>query len=178
MSFYAGQQKWMSELKKRSANSPLASNVFFGFILVILEKLVEMEFACPCDPSKNTMFVIALFILPAFLGFLLMCIIQIDKHGCVTSAVISLVPAIVWVTILFFDGHYFACIRTDWSGRYVTVDKAAPQKWCEPTNHDSSLELMSKTQQWFSESQVRKILISIKMFSYLSGMCLKWDFSL
>lgn len=151
------RQQWLSRLKSELSNSPLVSNVAFGFILMGLEKLVELEFECPCNPTWNRLFSAAFFIIPAVMAFTLMLIIQ----GCRCDAwcrktLSNCVPAVVWLILLFLDGQYFACAMTDWEGRFVLVDKAAPQKWCEPISEGdvTSQELMLRSQQLFVFSQV------------------------
>lgn len=47
--------------------------------------------------------------------------------------------------LLFFDGRYYACAMIDWSGRYVTAEEAAQEKWCEPGNSTLSEELSAKS---------------------------------
>lgn len=153
------RQQWLTRLKNELSNSPLVSNVAFGFILMGLEKLVELEFECPCNPTWNGLFSSAFFIIPAVMAFTLMLIIQgcrCDKWCRKTVSLSSFVPAIVWLILLFLDGQYFACAMTDWEGRFVLVDKAAPQKWCEPVSEGdvTPQELMLRSQQLFVFSQV------------------------
>lgn len=153
------RQQWLTRLKNELSNSPLVSNVAFGFILMGLEKLVELEFECPCNPTWNGVFSSAFFIIPAVMAFTLMLIIQgcrCDTWCRKTVSLSSFVPAIVWLILLFLDGQYFACAMTDWEGRFVLVDKAAPQKWCEPISEGdvTPQELMLRSQQLFVFSQV------------------------
>lgn len=163
----AGRTQFISTLKS-SIKSPLASNVVLGLILAGLEKLVELEFACPCKPTLNAVFASAYFILPGVTVFVLMLCIQGRK--CKTSqerenlVFYGVVPIITWLILMFLDGQYYACAKTNWSGRFVIVDKAAPEKWCEPDNTTLSVERMSQTQQWYFQSQVRNNLISLKLF--------------
>ncbi|XP_077481090.1 uncharacterized protein LOC144092323 [Stigmatopora argus] len=154
------RQQWLTRLKDEFSNSPIVSNVAFGFILMGLEKLVELEFECPCSPTWNGVFSSAFFIIPAVMAFTLMLIIQ----GCRCSVLLSsVVPAIVWLILLFLDGQYFACAMTDWEGRFVLVDRAPPQKWCEPISDGavSRQELMLRSQQLFVFSQVLGIVLLI-----------------
>ncbi|KAJ8247945.1 hypothetical protein GJAV_G00252390 [Gymnothorax javanicus] len=156
------RQQWLTRLKNELSDSPLVSNVAFGFILMGLEKLVELEFECPCNPKFNAVFSSAFFIIPAVMAFTLMVIIQGCRCGAgrqnkVTMSISSVVPAVVWLILLFLDGQYFACAMTGWKGRFVIVDKAAPQKWCEPTGEDEvaqTQELMVRSQELFVVSQV------------------------
>lgn len=153
------RQQWLTRLKNELSDSPLVSNVAFGFILMGLEKLVELEFECPCDPVWNGLFSSAFFIIPAVMALAIMMIVQGCRCevSCRRSlSLSSVVPAVVWLILLFLDGQYFACAMTDWHGRYVIVDKAAPQKWCEPTQEErvSPRDLMLRSQRLFVESQV------------------------
>ncbi|TWW54930.1 hypothetical protein D4764_0241990, partial [Takifugu flavidus] len=150
------KKQWFSKLKDAFSNSPLAPNVAFGFILTGLEKLLELEFECPCNPTWNRSFSKAFFIIPAILAFILMLSIQ----GCrcdewFMKTVSSFVPAIVWLILLFFDGQYFTCAMTDWKGRFVLIDKAAPKKWCEPISEGNYTrqELMLRSLEWIGMSQ-------------------------
>ncbi|KAJ8406558.1 hypothetical protein AAFF_G00301320 [Aldrovandia affinis] len=163
------RQQWLTRLKDELSDSPLVSNVAFGFILMGLEKLVELEFQCPCKPRWNGAFSSAFFVIPAVMAFTLMVIIQgcrCDTRGpkAVSVSVSSFVPAVVWLILLFLDGQYFACAMTDWKGRFVIVDKAAPLKWCEPTGQEEAMhaqELMVRSQQLFVVSQVIGIALLI-----------------
>ncbi|KAL0968687.1 hypothetical protein UPYG_G00270210 [Umbra pygmaea] len=160
------RQQWLSRVRSEIGHSPLVSNVAFGFILMGLEKLVELEFECPCDPRWNGLFSSAFFVIPAVMAFTLMLITQDCRYepgSCPkTVSISSLVPAIVWLILLFLDGQYFACALTDWSGRFVIVDKAPPQKWCEPHHDDGTLqELMLHSQELFVESQVIGIALLV-----------------
>ncbi|XP_029702567.1 uncharacterized protein isoform X2 [Takifugu rubripes] len=186
------KKQWFSKLKDAFSNGPLAPNVAFGFILMGLEKLVELEFECPCSPSWNGLFSSAFFIIPAVMAFTLMLIIQgcrCDEssrlitqgyrryessrfiiQGCrcdewfkKTVSLSSSVPAFVWLILLFFDGQYFTCAMTDWDGRFVLVDKAAPKKWCEPISEGNFTrqELMLRSQRWIVTSQVIAIILLI-----------------
>ncbi|XP_015459208.2 calcium homeostasis modulator protein 6 [Astyanax mexicanus] len=164
------RQQWLTRLKNELSNSPLVSNVAFGFILMGLEKLVELEFECPCNPTWNGLFSSAFFIIPAVMAFTLMLIIQgcrCDTWSRKSVSLSSVVPAVVWLILLFLDGQYFACAMTDWEGRFVIVDKAAPQKWCEPVGEEDQeestppRELMLRSQQLFVVSQVIGIVLLI-----------------
>uniref|UniRef100_A0A0E9W9H8 Uncharacterized protein n=1 Tax=Anguilla anguilla TaxID=7936 RepID=A0A0E9W9H8_ANGAN len=44
-------KQWFTILKNQLRNSPLVSNAVFSFILMGLEKLVDLEFECPCKPN-------------------------------------------------------------------------------------------------------------------------------
>ncbi|XP_026046571.1 uncharacterized protein LOC113035301 [Astatotilapia calliptera] len=153
-----GKQEWMKKVKREFQNGPLASNAVFGFILTILEKLVQTEFECPFTGTDvNGGFVATFFIVPGILAFVLMASVQEPKCSCdkdnAKRIFHCLVPAFVWMILLVFDGSYIACGMTYWSGRYVIADKAAPLKWCEPENGTLYQDRLKKSQDWYFNSQ-------------------------
>ncbi|XP_035991727.1 calcium homeostasis modulator protein 6-like [Fundulus heteroclitus] len=153
------KKEWFTKVKNSVSSSPVASNVAFGFILVALEKLVELEFECPCIPAWNTAFSVALFIIPGLLACLMMLIVQECRCNATcreTFSISALVPLIEWVSLLFMDGRYLACAATDWNGTYVHIDKAEPQKWCEPikAGNSTTQEKVLQSKQLFVLSQV------------------------
>ncbi|XP_039477384.1 uncharacterized protein LOC120443244 [Oreochromis aureus] len=153
-----GKQEWLERVKREFQNGPLASNVVFALILTVLERLVETEFECPCKGTYlNGGFVATFFIIPGILAFVLMASMQELKCSRDTDNAKRFfhccVPAFVWMILMLFDGSYFSCGMTDWSGRYVTADKAAPLKWCEPENGTSYHDRLNKSQDWYFLSQ-------------------------
>lgn len=153
-----GRQGWMEIVKREFQNGPLASNVVFALTLMVLERLVETEFECPCKGTYlNGGFVATFFTFPGISAFVLMASVQGLKCSCdkdnVKRFFYCLVPAFVWMILLVFDGRYIACGMTDWSGRYVTADKAAPLKWCEPENGTLYGDRLKKSQDWYFHSQ-------------------------
>ncbi|TNN43874.1 hypothetical protein EYF80_045928 [Liparis tanakae] len=128
------RRRWLGGLTDELSGNPVASNVAFGFVLVGLEKLMELEFKCPCSPRWNAVFSSTFFVIPAVMAFTLMLIVQgcrgegRGRGGGSTASLSCVVPAVVWLILLFLDGQYFVCAMTDWEGRFVIVDKAAPQK--------------------------------------------------
>lgn len=151
-----GKQRWFTLLRYTFNNSPLVSNVAFGFILVVLEKLVELEFECPCNPAWNRLFSSAFFIIPAVMAFTLMLIIKECRWyqcWCSRNTVYSFVPAIVWLILLFFDGQCLACAMTDWEGRFVHMAEAPKRKWCKPKENVTWQDQLYNTHYFFFVSQ-------------------------
>lgn len=154
-----GKRLWVGRLKEEFQKSPLVSNVAFGFILMGLERLVELEFECPCDPQYNRTFSSAFFVVPAIMAFLFMLIIQgcrCRKQCSKTGFFASFIPAVVWLILMLFDGQYFTCAMTHWEGRFVPLAQGVPQKWCKPI-HDGNVdfqEQMLYSQKQFVISQV------------------------
>jgi len=156
-------QQWITKVTEKIRNSPLAANFCFGVILFSFEKIVQIEFACPCNSQWNLWIASVFFIVPALIVFLLMCVIR--KCKCKVSFCedfcYSSFPAITWMTIVFLDGRYYTCARTPWSGKYETIDGAEPHRWCKPSGNYSE-EFLSQTQGWYSQSQVRNHLMFLK----------------
>ncbi|XP_037309900.2 uncharacterized protein LOC119197571 [Pungitius pungitius] len=148
-------------LTKDLSKRPLLANVLLGFIQTGLEKLMEVEFQCPCEPIWNKFISSAFFILPALFTFILMLIIQIRASSTwFKKTMFSFGPAIVWLILLFFDGRYFACAMTTWKGRYVKIKETTSLNWCEPTgNVTSSEKLMSRSQDFYALSQFVGIIL-------------------
>lgn len=121
---------------KKDVKKAFVSHVVCSFILLGLEKIVEMEYRCPCDPKWNSLFTSTFFILPAITAFVAMIIVQgpmckqVSKRPFVCLS--YLIPPLIWLIILFFDGQYFACAMSNWNGTFVIANEDAPRKWCKP----------------------------------------------
>ncbi|XP_056114421.1 uncharacterized protein LOC130090834 [Rhinichthys klamathensis goyatoka] len=128
--------EWIGRLKNMVKKSPLYSNFVIGFVMVGLEQLVEIDFACPCNPKLNLLFSMAYFVVPALFSFALLFYIQSSQisnySSCLHCALVCLTPAILWIMLLFFDGQYFACAKTSWEGLTVHTDITASTTWCQP----------------------------------------------
>nr|XP_033490771.1 uncharacterized protein LOC117262145 [Epinephelus lanceolatus] len=174
-----GRPALISHVRSEFKKSALVSSAFFGTILLCLEKFIEKEFACPCKYGLNAVFAIVYLIVPAVVVFLLMMNIKDFKCGMSQKEIwktvaSSFVTAMFWIIIVLWDGHCVACMKTTWSGSYVEIDKAAPQKWCKPANLTSSQELdyKNETQHWFFVSQcVGMGLIILIIVVYLILKC-------
>lgn len=158
------KNNWISKLKGEFSKSPVATTLSFGLIQMTFEKLVEVDFTCPCNSTYNHLYSLPSFIVPPIVVFLLMFAIKYHCKSCsktVYKAIsISLISGTIWLIIVFFDGRYYACAKTSWTGTYETIEKNEPLKWCKPDTDDSnsSQEQLAKTQLWYSESQVRSKL--------------------
>lgn len=167
----------ISRLKEEFGHSPVVANVVFAFFMAVIEKILEVEFACPCHPSWNKSFAATFFLIPAATAFLLMMAIhrfnnQEDPHKCWYS----LLTPIVWQAIIFLDGQYFVCAMTDWQGTFVSVERTY-LKWCTPTNATtSSEELMARSRSYYIMSQVRKSFCAQSqiLICYIGAFSLIW----
>lgn len=147
------RQRLLTRLREDFGHSPAVLNVVFGFIMAGVEKIVEVEFACPCDSKWNGWFAAACFVLPALVACLMMMAVYKCSSECPKCAY-SIIPPLVWEALVFLDGQYFVCAMTDWPGRFVSVDKSY-LKWCTPANTTrySSEELMAQSHRLFILSQ-------------------------
>lgn len=169
---------WYSTLKETVQSHPLTSNVMFSFLMVILEKLVDMEFVCPCKMRcENALFVFAFFILPAILAFLMMINLKNDNiawnetwYKKVLGKGDCVIPAVAWIIILLFDGRYIACGMTYWPGRYETANKASSIDWCEPHNGTLYEERLMASQEWYFHSQCGGLALTLLVV--LVGSCI------
>lgn len=129
-----------------------------SLLLFGLEALIDTQFSCPCGrlwhgELTNLMFAAA----PCF-AFMLMflltrplkntniwcllcfCTTCPDRNKrCLKSFLLCLIPPLVWVMLLLYDGDYFACGLSDWEGEYV-YDEVLQTKWCKPTGKDAERE--------------------------------------
>lgn len=150
------------------ASPILKADAFFALFLVGTEKLLEKEFTCPCSLS-NRFFCYGLLVSSSFVIVFFTTLIQIRHYrklqkrcpchffdcllGICLSAIISLST---WLTVWYFDGHYYVCKRSTWEGVWTENSLRAPHKWCKPisNNTDSIKQLESISAKWSVESQV------------------------
>lgn len=151
----ATRQSWFT-MGKEMLKSSFVPNVIFGSLLACMEKLMEVEFECPCDPEVNLLLVTAYFAAPAVFIFVVTsargCRNKKCSNGWTNNVFMGFAQAILWLILLFIDGNYLACAKADWSGVYEEAPGAAHWKWCKPNN--STIELV-KTEKWFFLSKVR-----------------------
>ncbi|KAL7831557.1 hypothetical protein SRHO_G00310600 [Serrasalmus rhombeus] len=126
---------------RMTRSSPLHATVPVTFILMGAEKMMGLEFSCPCQPQLNLSLVSFMFSVPALLVFTIMLILARPcKYTCgccscrkfAESFLACLIPPTVWFILLFLDGRYLACVMTNWNGMYVSDMGDPPVRWCEP----------------------------------------------
>lgn len=160
-------RRFYALLKDVFKKSPLASNVALAAIMLALEKLLELEFYCPCSPMWNVFYTSAFFIIPTVASFTLMLLSQNckctrDNNKCNGTCdqknwgktITSFCTAIVWLVLVLYDGQYFACACTDWEGSYGPSDYI---KWCRPENvtDERRIQLTQRVKYFYLYSQVR-----------------------
>ncbi|XP_036420212.1 calcium homeostasis modulator protein 5-like [Colossoma macropomum] len=127
---------------------PLKLTFLFFWLLLGIEKLMEMQLSCPCKPGVNEAFVAFMFIVPALLVFTVMLLLTRPcKHPCrrgssrfAQALLPCLIPPTLWVILLLLNGQYVACGLTYWKGIYVLDEDKPPLLWCEPSSSRESVE--------------------------------------
>lgn len=114
----------------------------FTLILIGFEHLMDSNFSCPCIPGVNAILISFIFVGPALLALTLMVFFKrpckrkskrSPTLGHFLDAILPLVvPPLVWMFLLLFDGKYIACGMTHLAGDYI-VDEEIKIKWCKPT---------------------------------------------
>lgn len=131
----------LSEQFGNKLDKPLGKNPGFGtfpftVILIGLELLMDREFTCPCTPGLNITLIIFIFLGPSLLALtVLMFIRRPCRRKSQNSAEIflfCLIPPLLWMFLLLFEGEYVACGLAHWEGDYI-LDEELQVKWCKPT---------------------------------------------
>ncbi|XP_042268441.1 calcium homeostasis modulator protein 6-like [Thunnus maccoyii] len=140
----------ISTLKNELGDRPVVSTVVFAFILAVVEKMLGVKFACPCNPKWNRAFVFPFFLIPAGTACLLMMLI----HGCdgYKKVLCGFLPFIVWMALMLLDGQYYVCGNSDWPGTFVTANDTYLM-WCKPTNTTTEKELLRRSHEFHIWSQ-------------------------
>ena len=164
------QRNLMARLSVGLRKSPVGSNVVFFFLLAAVEKMLQVDFACPCNPAWNAVFVAPFFLIPALMASLLMWLIHGDSENesknenkiknKIKNIIFSVLPSIVWMALMLVNGRYIVCAFSTWHGRFV-ADDTTYLKWCRPTNatNDHVDELLTHSHRLYIVSQVRTSLI-------------------
>lgn len=168
-----------------NGNMPIFQN-FLNFInadaalsiaLIILERLIENEFACPCN--SNNVFVYDVLFSSSVIITICLCVliqlcqrkrlmkffdrIKIDNRFCKGFVVIVylllplLIPVLTWTIVWYFHGDYYVCGMTTWNGTWISTNLSFPRKWCYPSGniaHETLNEMERNSANWFLQSQV------------------------
>lgn len=155
-----------ARLKDELGQRPVTLNVIFAFLLAGVEKMLEVDFACPCNPTWNAVFVAPFFLIPAVTASFLMLLIRASmkqtespnarKTKLIKTTLCCLLPQIVWLALMLLNGQYMVCAKTNWQGTFMSSDNTY-LKWCEPINVtvQTSKELLTLSHRFYILSQVR-----------------------
>ncbi|XP_016422709.1 uncharacterized protein LOC107751482 [Sinocyclocheilus rhinocerous] len=157
------------ELFSNNSEKPEGKTASFGalhfcFALIGLEKLMDQEFSCPCNPGFNMVLISFIFLGPALLALTMMMFIQRpcrrSSFHCAGLFLFSLIPPSLWMFLLLFEGEYVACSMAHWEGDYV-LDEELQIKWCKPTGvRDGKV----------NETELRELTKKIIFYSRFSAL--------
>nr|XP_025037551.1 calcium homeostasis modulator protein 6-like [Pelodiscus sinensis] len=94
----------------------IVSTSVCSLILIVLEKVMEVEFKCPAEQYWRIVYSVVYFVIPAVsLFFLSAAFLPGEDEDCECCCCCcgvllkALVPSVIWVTLLLLDGRYVAC---------------------------------------------------------------------
>lgn len=171
----AGAEAIINFLKSRVGNLGVSS-----LILVTLEKMMDINFVCPCQPGLNR-WIVAFYAIVPLIGCFCFTWHFVNlkpednvtgdkstdkkKEDTGTKFLFSLLVALIWLFLYFFDGRYLACAYSCWEGEYT---ETSIMKWCKPIGNKTLVfKRQQETQASIVESQVSsKILIIVAKCFY------------
>uniref|UniRef100_A0A673KMQ9 Si:dkeyp-122a9.2 n=1 Tax=Sinocyclocheilus rhinocerous TaxID=307959 RepID=A0A673KMQ9_9TELE len=134
--FYIVLCLFLNNSEKPDGKTASFGALHFCFALIGLEKLMDQEFSCPCNPGFNMELISFIFLGPALLALTMMMFIQRpcrrSSFHCAGLFLFSLIPPSLWMFLLLFEGEYVARGMAHWEGDYV-LDEELQIKWCKPT---------------------------------------------
>ncbi|KAG5267857.1 hypothetical protein AALO_G00226670 [Alosa alosa] len=138
-------------------------------VLAVVEKLIEKEFICPCNPDNNLVFcglvsssgiiIICLTMLIQFHHYTKLLKKEKEENKeqakdeekkkrrnmkiCYACIVVlsCCISIFTWLTLWYSEGHYYLCQKSDLDGVWTASDslKGMPTKWCEPDHSNQTL---------------------------------------
>ncbi|KAG1953587.1 hypothetical protein F2P79_009154, partial [Pimephales promelas] len=88
------------------------------------------------------------------------------QQNCPKAFGSCLIPPVIWISILLFEGDFVACAMTGWKGMYV-FDKELNRSWCKPTEKtQNETALRDLTRKYIHQSQFSAYVL-IAVFSAL-----------
>ncbi|KAL7844815.1 hypothetical protein SRHO_G00233540 [Serrasalmus rhombeus] len=162
--------------------SPLEGFIMFSFILTAIEKLLDRDFVCPCEPSRNIWSCVCYALVPAAASsaFTFYALWPGPRRQNRTESVEKLTriiycvgSAFVWLVLFFLDGRYIACASSQWEGIYS--EDLVP--WCKPLGNATSPEWCQKrTRKMFFISEMVGFALLLLVVCLLGFYSLKnWD---
>lgn len=119
----------LSELLKQY---PFSSNTLFSLILVVLEKVAEYDFVCPCVEGYTGAFFLCYLLVPMFIAFVFGLYLLGLECRCAyfKKFVACLIPSSVWLALFLCDGRYVACLNTKLESTQADSEALPPWEWC------------------------------------------------
>lgn len=126
-------------LKNRVGNLGICS-----LVLVVLEKLMDNDFVCPCQPAFNEWICVCYGAVPFITSFFLtLSFIDLKPEDKVmngnsecSKVLYSFLISFIWLFLFFFDSQYMACACSRWDGEYT---ETGALKWCKPKGNESEV---------------------------------------
>lgn len=160
-----------------------------SLVLVALEKIMDNDFVCPCQPGYNEWICACYAVVPSILSFVFIwCFVASKPEDKVTKGkstcdrfLFSALIAFIWLFLFFADGCYVSCACSHWDGEYTETGSL---KWCKPTGNGTVVfESQQKTERCIIISQVSSELHTQQrwyVFLFLIKTCIKkfsWFFT-
>lgn len=120
---------------------PFGSNAIFSLILIVLEKVVENDFVCPCVKGYTEAFFWCYLLVPMFIAFVfVLYLLSFECWGQKKSAIFKkllacLIPPSVWLALFLCDGKYLACLMTDLNSEHADSDEMPLWEWCSKSRN-------------------------------------------
>ena len=147
------------------AKSMVQDDVALTLVFVVMEKLMETEFICPCDASNlhhDTLVICSSLIIHCLLVHMKCSLYKKLKDSidntcfCLSHTMLSmLLFVLLWLFVLSYDGQYYVCQKTNWNGTWTENPANVLSKWCKPSANDTNVnDLQRMSSECFFQSQV------------------------
>ncbi|KAG9266022.1 hypothetical protein AMEX_G20518 [Astyanax mexicanus] len=120
--------------------NPWSGTVLFNLVLVVLEKLVENDFVCPCRPGYTQAFFALYLIMPMTIAFVFGVYLFQFQYSKATETqccrdikwkiLCLLSPPIVWIILFISDGRYLSCLLADLHEKNPDSTLVPLWQWC------------------------------------------------
>lgn len=146
--------------------SIVKTDALLAMTIIVVEKLLlETEFTCPCQGNNGfkcdgliagssliIVFVVIAIQIPHYKKLQECC--ECTIFSCAVGICLSAAIAVLtWLTVWFFDGHYYVCRMSSWEGKWNETSLKVSHKWCKPPI-DPGQEKELVSQDWFFHSKV------------------------
>ncbi|KAL6470798.1 hypothetical protein MHYP_G00219170 [Metynnis hypsauchen] len=124
---------------------PWRSYTMLYLVLIVLEKLVEEDFVCPCRLGFTWIFFSLYLAMPLLIaanfGVYMwkssLCADSGQQSRCECSSkccvdfLTCTIPSVFWLVLFFGDGRYVACLITQLKEDHVDSSELPPWEWCD-----------------------------------------------
>lgn len=148
-----------TDLRYLLSKNPVASTASFTAILWGVEKMVEMDFVCPCMEKLNMWFFALHCAGPAVACFAL-------GFYYMRSTLYSLCLSLFWLLLIFYDGRYLACGLEDANHNVtVVIEKHSPWKVCDCSSEVTERNILEVPDYviWSRVSRIGAVAVVIAM---------------